>query len=195
MNTKENANIVLLAQLNKGDKKAFDQIFKQYSKSLYYFSFSMLKNEEDAKDIVQEVFLKLWSERDKIDNTKSFKSFLFTISYNMTIDRLRKRIRDKKFRSFVEKEFDVSCLENGIMVDYDMINNKIQSAVNELPDKRQKIFRLSREGGYSNKQIAEELNIAPKTVENQITLAIKHIKSSLGKEIVPVMLFMYLFLS
>ena len=93
---KDDKEILLVSQLIKSDKKAFDALYHRYSKKLFSFSFSFLKNEEDSKEIVQEVFLRIWNKRKQIDGTKSFKSFLFTISYNLIIDQLRIKLKNKE---------------------------------------------------------------------------------------------------
>jgi RNA polymerase sigma-70 factor (ECF subfamily) len=78
-------------------------------------------------------------------------------------------------------------------LDYNTLETEINKAVDELPEKRKEIYRLSREKGLSYKDIAEQLGVKPKTVENQINLALKHIKTRLGNDILPVLLFLSLF--
>ena len=183
----------LVSQLINNEVKAFDALFQRYSEKLFRFSFSLLKNEEDSKEIVQEAFLRIWKKRQKIDSSKSFKSFLFTISYNLIIDHFRLRLKDKEYREFLAKYFESEKFDFGSDIDYDILNGKIKNAVEELPAKRKRIFILSREKGLSHKEIAEELGISVKTVENQINLSLKHLKVRLGKDILPVLLFLSLF--
>jgi RNA polymerase sigma-70 factor (ECF subfamily) len=78
-------------------------------------------------------------------------------------------------------------------MDYNTLETEINKAVDELPEKRKQIYRLSREKGFTHKEIAEQMGVKPKTVENQINLALKHIKTRLGKDILPVLLFLSLF--
>ena len=183
----------LVSQLRHNEVKAFDTLFHKYSEKLFRFSFSLLKNEEDSKEIVQEAFLRIWKKRQEIDSSKSFKSFLFTISYNLIIDHLRLRLKDKEYREFLARHFKFEKFDFGNDIDYDILNRKIKNAVEELPAKRKHIFILSREKGLSHKEIAEELGISVKTVENQINLSLKHLKVRLGKNILPVLLFLFLF--
>ena len=163
------------------------------SLKIYRFSFSLLKNEEDSKEIVQEVFFRIWEKRDKIDSSKSFKSFLFTISYNLIVDQLRLRLKDKEYRGFLIKYFDSVNFNLSHEIDYDTLNKKISNIIMELPNKRKRIYKLSRENGLSHKEIAKELGISVKTVENQINLSLKHLKTRLGKDIFPVLFFLFLF--
>lgn len=183
----------LVAQLKESRVQAFDALFHHYHQKLFHFSFSLLKNEEDSKEIVQEAFCRIWQKRKEMDSSKSFKSFLFTISYHLIIDQLRLRLKDQAYRKSLEKYFSEHPVRQTSSLDYETLEKEIEKAVEELPEKRKLIYRLSREEGLSQKEIAAQLGITTKTVENQITLALRHIKSRLGKEILPVLLFLALF--
>lgn len=184
---------LLVSQLRNNDVKSFDILFENYSSKLYRFSFSLLKNQEDSKEIVQETFFRVWDKRREIDSSKSFKSFLFTISYHLIIDQLRLKLKDQEYRSFLKEYFKTEELPVDPEADYEKLNRQITAIIQELPAKRKQIFTLSREQGLSHKKIAGQLNISVKTVENQINLALKLIKSRLGKDIFPVLLFLSLF--
>ena len=93
----------LVNKLAGGDFNAFDALFKLYNKRLYHFVTPLLKSNEDAEDVVQEVFVRIWDNRDNIKTGHSFKSFLFTIAYNIIVDHLRRRMVDVKFRKNLEK--------------------------------------------------------------------------------------------
>ena len=185
--------IKLLNRLRNDDVKAFDSLFQIYSKRLYRFAFSLLKNREDSEGIVQEVFLRVWRKRADIDSTRSFKSFLFTISYNLIMDELRLRLKQKEYLNSLEKFFDLEEIDSGHDADYNLMKSQIDSLVDELPEKRKHIYLLSREKGLSHKEIAEKLNISVKTVENQINLALRFLKNRLGKELISALLFVSLF--
>jgi RNA polymerase sigma-70 factor (ECF subfamily) len=181
-----------ISMLQKGDLRAFDRLYHFYSPKLYRFAFSLLKNNEDAEGIVQEVFLILWKKRTEIDSTKSFKSYLFTISHNLIIDQLRKRLKEKEYQAYLERYFNSSTLTPEQATDYSIIKSQVDRAVEELPKKRKQIYRLSRENGLSHKEISKQLNISHKTVENQITLSLKHVRGRLGTEIPAVILYLFL---
>ena len=185
--------IKLLSQLRNDDVKAFDRLFHIYSRRLYRFAFSILKNREDSEGIVQEVFLRVWDKRAGIDSSKSFKSYLFTISYNLIMDELQLRLKKKAYLIHLEKFFHVDEITSEQEADYNLLKSQIDEVVEELPEKRKQVYKLSREEGLSHKDISEKLNISVKTVENQITLAIKHLKSRLGRELLAVLLFVSLF--
>jgi RNA polymerase sigma-70 factor (ECF subfamily) len=185
----------LVAEFLKGKVKAFDLLYEQYSGRLYRFAFMLLKNREDALDIVQETFLRIWKNREDLSEEKSFKSYLFTVSYNITVDLLRKRLNEKKYCEALEKNFGFSqqTIENraGFMI----LDHQIREVIEELPPRRREIFKLSRESGRSNKEIAADLDISVKTVETQLNLALKFLKSRLADGSVAGILFLSLFYS
>ena len=105
-------NKELIQLLKRGDVKAFDAIYNQYCKRLYGFVIRYVKQEEDAEEIVQEVFIKIWENRYKIDVYSSFESFLFTITYNSAMSLLRKRLNEKKYIEHLERIWDVMVWED-----------------------------------------------------------------------------------
>lgn len=166
----------LVVKLSHGEVKAFDALFYKYSRRLYAFSFSLLKNEEDSKEIVQEAFLKIWNKRLEIDSSKSFKSYLFAVSYNLIVDHLRHKIKNQEYQKFLLDYFNEDNTQVNNYAEYEILSGEIEQAVEELPTKRKQIFKLSRESGLSYNAIALKLGISEKTVENQITLSLRHIK-------------------
>ncbi len=185
--------IKLVSRLRNGNVDAFDRLFGIYSSKLYRFAFSLLKNKEDAEEIVQQVFLKVWEKRSNIDTTKSFKSYLFTISYNLIMDELRIRLRQKEYLKYLENFFDPDSLKSDQKAEYNILKSQIDQIIEELPERRKLIYKLSREKGLSHKEISEQLNISVKTVENQINLTLNIIKKHLGKNLLLVLLFVSLF--
>lgn len=180
-------------KLKEHNVPAFDSLFNKYSNKLYRFSFSLLKNAEDAEEIVQETFYRVWKRRRQIDITKSFKAYLFTISHNLIIDRLREKLKEKEFRESLLKNFEETEVQKINEEDFAELSELIRVAVEELPSKRKEIYKLSREEGLSNREIAQKLGITVKTVENQINLSLKHLKNRLGKQALTVSFFLSLF--
>lgn len=184
---------LLVAEFLKGNVKSFDLLHEKYSERLYGFAFKLLKNKEDALDTVQETFLRIWQKRKELDEDKSFKSFLFTISYNIIMDQLRKRLSDNNYLEFLKKNFKLEQVFIENAADFNILEKQIQQCIGELPLRRQEIYRLSREKGFSNKEIAENLNISLKTVETHINLAMKFMKSRISYGSLPAILFLALF--
>ena len=188
----ENEDKYLILQMQDNNVQAFDTLFSKYHKKLFGFAFSLLKSREDSKEIVQEAFCRIWNRRRELDSSKSFKSFLFTVSYNLIVDQLRQRLKEQEYREYIHSCFEKRAFNHN-KIDYEIIAGQVQSAVEELPEKRRQVYMLSRENGMSQKEIAAKLGISVKTVENQINISLKHIRMRLGKNILP-LLFLWLFI-
>jgi len=192
-NTLQNQSEVWMKQLQRGDLQSFDLIYKHYSQRLYGFAYSILKNHEDSKEIVQETFLKLWNTREQLKTDQSLKSYLFKISYNTSIDLIRLRLKSEKYTEYLKFHFseDAGGVEN--LADYHELSDTIQKIVDELPDQRKRIFRMSREEGLSHAEIADKLGVTTKTVENHINLALKTVRKKLSAGSFATVLFSALF--
>lgn len=184
----------LAAQIKKSQKHAFDQLFERYSQPLYRFSLSLLKKHEDAEEVVQEVFFRIWKTRRTIDESRSFSSYLFSIAHNVAVDQFRKKAKEQKYEEFVIKQAQVNYLDPTDEMEFNELKSTVDDVVAELPERRKQIYRLSRVEGLSHKEIASTMNIQAKTVENQLNLALKHIRSRLGDQTLAALLFAYLFI-
>jgi len=183
----------LVHNLSKGNLFAFNTLFKEYSGRLYRFAYGYLKSEEEAEELVQEVFSKIWEKRADLKEELSFKSFLFTIAFNI----IRKHFRTKSYLSEYIKSgiCDDIDMHTSHKITYDSLYQYITELVNQMPERRKEIFIKSRFEGLSIKEIAEKLKISHKTVENQLTDALKFIRTNLNRENIPVILFFILFIS
>lgn len=178
--------------LKKDDFVAFDALFRKYSEPLYAFALSMTRDPFAAQDITQLVFLKIWEKRARINEHLSFKSFLFSVTYHEAISWIRKEKSEKRrINEFVHiSGFQTN--ETEILIEFKNIEGIANQLIEGLPEKRKEIFKLSREQGYSNKDIAERLGISVKTVENQMTSALKYLREKLGKHDILGLLFYFL---
>ena len=184
---------LLVRNLSKGNLLAFNTLYKEYSGRLYRFAFGYLKSEAEAEELVQEVFTIIWEKRADLKEELSFKSFLFTIAFNI----IRKHFRTKAylsdyFKTGISADQDMQTSQK---ITYDSLYQYITELVNQLPQRRKEIFMKSRFEGHSIKEIADELKISHKTVENQLTDALKFIRTNLNRESIPVILFFMLFIS
>jgi RNA polymerase sigma-70 factor (family 1) len=184
---------VLVQALASGNILAFNTLYKSYSSRLYRFALGYLKSEDEAEELVQEVFTIIWEKRKELKEDLSFKSFLFTISFNL----IRKHFRSKSYLAdyLTSESFDEADVRTSQNIIYDSLYKYINELVNQLPLRRKEIFVKSRIEGLSIKEIAEELNISHKTVENQLSDALKFIRVNLNKENLPALLFFILFIS
>lgn len=172
----------LLQQLRKGNKKAFEKIYVKYSKILGFFLIGYLKSIDDAEEVIQDTFVKVWENRQSIDPDLNFKNYLFKISKHVFLNKLRrKHVEDNYRNNYIEicSEQDNSTEDGIILSDYENFYIKV---VNNLPPKRRDIFLLSREQGLTYNEIAKTMNISHKTVEKQMSEALRYLRSQLLME-------------
>ena len=183
-----------IISLKNGDFESFDQLFKKYSKRLYGFAIGYLKSREDAEELVQDIFIKVWENRADLDENQSFNSYLFTIAKNTILNHFRKKANQQSYINYIKHHTKLMHSKTEEDIIYSDLYDHTRIVIDQLPSRRREIFLLNREHGYTNEEIAKRLNISKKTVENQITHAMKFIREKLGnKNLVP-MLFITLFL-
>ncbi len=184
-----------IVALKNEDYDAFDALFKRYSESIFAFVFSISKDSFIGEEITQTVFVKVWEKRMQIDEHFSFKAFLFRITYNETISYLRKEKAEKKrIQSYTSTRSYLSN-ETEYLVEFKSQEAAAHEIIDSFPERRKQVFKLSREQGLTNREIAEHLHISVKTVENQINSALKVLKSKLGVSGVPGLLFFFIMFS
>ncbi len=184
----------IIHRLKQDDKTAVDDLFAFYYPRLYQFSKSILKMEGEIEDVLQEVFLKIWLNRHKIQHTETFNAYIYTITKHEVLNLIRSKLKDNNFREQLYLFAVAEEYQFQNKLEFEEIKSGIDRIVSNLPEKRQQIFILSRTNGLSNKEIAQQLNISEKTVEDHITHAIKKIKSSLKDMGILSLLYFYLFL-
>ncbi len=174
--TKTINNKLLVIELIKGNEKAFSELFNTYCNDVYAYSLSMLKNQVLAEEIVQDVFLNIWLHRDRLNPELSFKSYVFTITRNLTFNLISKVANSHKLKEevFYASQKSYSPIEDSIAeADYDAIKNK---AIEQLPPKRRIIFEMSRNEEMSYEEISKKLNISVSTVKGQMSKALAEIR-------------------
>lgn len=177
--TKTINNKLLVIKLMEGNEKAFSELFSCYHNDVYAYSLSMLKNQVFAEEIVQDVFLNIWLHRDRLNPELSFKSYVFTITRNLTFNLISKIANNHKFKEevFYNSQKSYSPVEDSIAdADYDILKNK---AIEQLPPKRRIIFEMSRNKEMSYEEISKELNISVSTVKGQMSKALAEIRTFL----------------
>ena len=159
------------------DKDSFEKLFRSFFPPLMVFAKKILVDEDDAREVVQQVFISVWEKRKEIDLSASLKSYLFTSVHNRSLNVIRDR---KKFSSAgvpdVAGEFDVSAVIESMELE-----DKIMEVVRSLPEKCREVFEMNRFDGLKYGEIAGRLNISVKTVENQMSKALKILREKLSK--------------
>ena len=186
-------DIELVEKLQKGDVEAFDLLFDKYSRKLYAFGLKYLKSTDEAEELVQSVFLKLWEHNKDLKKEFSFKSYLFTIAYNDICKLFRKRKYLQKFIDDSQYENSHSSSETENDIDYQSVLEQVNQIIDKLPERQKTIFLKSRMEGKSTKEIAEEVGLSAGTVDNYISESLKFIRAQVKKGNLSILLFLSLF--
>lgn len=167
----------LWIDVKNGNNKAFTLLFNRYWKKIYITAFSHLKNKELCEDIVHDIFLTLWKKRDAL-NINAFETYIIAAA-RYHVYKVSKSVRAKNIffstnPSIFVNDIDINDGEDKLV--FDDMNASLNTCIEQLPNRCSEIFKLSRIEFLSNEEIANKLNISKRTVENQITYALHHIR-------------------
>ncbi len=166
----------LIQLMEKNDGKAFEEFFNMLYPRFYRYAFMFLKSDVLCEELVSDVFLKLWNIRHKLNEIKQLEFYLFRSVKNQALTYLKRNINQPlKITEYIQSSL-VDYREPEYLMITSELSSKIEAAISSLPNKCQVVFRMVREDGLSYKQVAVLLDISPKTVENQMSNALKRIK-------------------
>jgi len=166
-----------LVDLQKGESKAFETVYKAYFDKVKRFITSITRSPDDAEDMAQDIFLKLWTERETLNMEMSFNSFLFTVARNAAFNFLKHKLVEESYINEYCREIDTDTPEEHAFAgDIELL---VEMALERMPAKRSEVYRLSRQTGLENDEIALQLGISRHTVENNLSLALKEIRRML----------------
>lgn len=172
-------DVVLFRQIAEGDTAAFRQVFDLYKNRLFGVALKLTKSEAVSEDIVQDVFKALWEGKHNLTHVEDPTSYLFKMTYNRSFKQLKKIARNKILFQTLKEDLQKRAHSVEYQMEAEETGALIQQIIQNLPPRRQLIFKLSRENGLDHKEIAHQLNISPLTVKKQISLALRTIRMHL----------------
>ncbi|OFX30926.1 MAG: hypothetical protein A2W90_07290 [Bacteroidetes bacterium GWF2_42_66] len=184
-----------VVNLKKGNKDAFRNIFEEYARRIFVFAKGYLKSNEEAEEVVQEVFIKVWNARTSINTELSFKSYLFKITFNYIRELFLKKAKENNYKHEIlgsSVDFDNRTEEQ---IDYHSLLELVDKMIDKLPPRQKEIIVLHKKQGILVKDISIMLEISPRTVEKHLSEALKHLKQALSEEHIAGLLFFSLFLN
>ena len=171
---------MLIEQIRAGNESAFDDLFTIWYGKLQAYAFSVLQNEWQAEEVVQTVFCRIWEKRRKWQVHTSMKAYLYGSVYHQCMDGFRraKQVRNYQRHAF-QNSIEVQVASASGKAELKELEVRLKYALSQLPDQCRTIFQLSRFGGLKYREIAEQLGLSVKTVEAQVSKALKHLRDQL----------------
>lgn len=165
--------------LQKGETAAFEQVFKIHFKSLHGYAYTILKDEIAAEEMVQNVFCKVWEKKETLNADTYIKAYLYRAVHNESLNYLKHQKAKAAYQMHVVQHMDPKESNASGKLILSELENKLYKALNELPQQCRTIFQMSRFQDMKYQEIANELNLSVKTIENQMGKALKILRTKL----------------
>lgn len=162
--------------LQQGDPAAFKNLYRRFEPKLYAFTLKLVQHKEDAEEVVQEVFLKVWEKRETLDPTQNLDGYLFRIARNLVYNKAKHQVYEFAYSQYLatQKNESENFTENAYQ--HQELNTLFENICAELPPVRKQVFLMSRAEGLTNSEIAEILHTSNSNVENHINKALKVVR-------------------
>lgn len=167
---------ILIAAIKEDDYVSYNRLFVRYYSRLCQYVYGWLENREDSEDIIQDLFLSLWSGRKKIEVNENVSGYLFKMAKNMSLNHLRAA---KNYRMLLEKQNHVPDYYEEDQLESDEFRIALYDCIERLPERSREVFILHRVKGLKQKEISEKLSISVKTIKNQIWMSLQKLKKCL----------------
>jgi RNA polymerase sigma-70 factor (ECF subfamily) len=165
----------LLKRLRQGEVEAFEEIFSRFWEPLYHVASARLDSEEEAEEIVQDVFTNLWKDHDVL-RIMDLRSYLFSSVKNGVISKIRTRLVHQKYQHHYLSVFPGYARTTEETIEFEELSHVLEDALQQLPEKSQQIFRLNRLLGRSIAEISETLKMPRRTIEHHLTISIRELR-------------------
>ena len=173
------AEQLLVRELSNGSVNAFNELYKQYSDHLFNFSYSLLKDQHSAEEVVQHVFLKVWEKRSTLKPELYFQGYIYRITKNFVFKLIYDSLNRKERLNEAIGHTNISMGQSSSHLVHSELKRKVRKEIGNLPCQRKKVFIMSRKFNLTHKEIAENLLISVNTVKRHMNLAMKSLSKVL----------------
>lgn len=171
----------IIGAIREGNERIFEETFRKYYQSLCNYANSILKEMDEAEEVVQNLFMSIWEKRNDLEINISLKSYLYRAVHNHCLNRIKHLKVREEYQQYAVNFYDASYESVSQTVMKNELETKIEEAIRKLPEQCRLIFRMSRFEELKYHEIAEQLELSPKTVENQIGKALKILRVELAE--------------
>lgn len=167
----------LLERIKSGNASYYEELFRKYYRPLCLFALKYLRDPDEAEEIVQEMFVRIWQKKENLVIATSLKSYLYQAVRNICLNHLKhEAVKLEYQKNSIDSSSTANVSDTLVALELEV---RIRETLDKLPTERKRIFLMSRNEGLKYREIAEKLNISVKTVENQMSKALKFLKSEL----------------
>ncbi len=170
----------LLLRAAAGHEESFTQLFFLYRHKLYSFLLRLTESPEMTEDVIQDVFLKLWKDREHLVNIEQFGGYIYRMAQHHVLNAFRRMAKEALIMAELTRTTEAASADAGEQLRIREVREKLQYALDHLPPKQKLVYTLSREQGLKHEEIARQLNISPSTVNNHMIAALRSIRQQLG---------------
>lgn len=174
-----NSDVSAVKQLKEGSEAAFDELFRKYSKKMYHVSRKMGLGHEDAEGVVQEIFIKIWKNRGRLDSSLSFNAYLIAILRSIVIRQIQRKAKLTAYMKYSFEHFDEKDTQTEDHLVFSEMMTASSKALDTLPPRQRQVFMMKNLEDLSLDEIAERLSVSKKTVKNQVFRATKAVREKL----------------
>ena len=186
MQADERQTITLLLQ---GDEATYERVYKQYFQSLYAYAYSIIEDDMQAEEIVQQLFLKIWEKKENIHIETSLQAYLYKSVYFQSLNYIKHlKVRNEHQKHTVFQMKQSPAEQAGQQLDLKLLESRFRKALSDLPEQCRTVFQLSRFEELKYREIAEQLGISIKTVETQMGKALKLLRHELADYLVTILI-------
>jgi RNA polymerase sigma-70 factor (family 1) len=183
-------DVELVALLRDGDKIAYTEIYKRYFNVLFVHAYKKLNDDEETRDLIQELFTNLWIRREVFVLNSSLIAYLFTVVRNRVLDHHAHKNVKSRYISSLQQFIDIETVETDHRVREKELLDSIEKEIQALPRKMREVFELSRRSHFTHKEISEQLKISEQTVAKQVSNALRTLRCRFG-EMLLILFLMY----
>lgn len=175
-------DLLVLKKIKEGDIKTFEEVFRHYYAPLCFYSLGIIGRKDVAEEVVQELFYVLWKDRQEIQVLRSVKSYLYGAVRNQSLQYLEHRdVRERHRQAVLQAEENEQDLAPDLQLEYKELENVINRTLNQLPERRLRIFKMHRMEGKKYKEIADYLALSVKTIEAEMTKAYQVLRQEIER--------------
>ena len=171
----------LLLQVSEGNEHAFRQLFNTYRSKLYTYIFKITESKETAEDTVHDVFLKLWTNKEKLTEIQNLNAYLYKMAHNHAYNGFRRMAKETLVMAELERQHGYELSDPDDQLVRKEVRKFIYEAVNKLTPQQKEVFKMSRELGMKQEEIAQRLNISIHTVKKHLTDALNYLRKEISQ--------------